>query len=119
MKKVIFSLTLLVIVIFVAVKIGNAQNKKEFDKKQTIEMAVTCPGMTGCCQMKVAEKTDVKKCDPAKCKEMGCDPAKCSEMSCDPAKCKASASCKKGSLEGNTAAVASKTCNPATCGNMK
>lgn len=117
MKKVIFSLTLLIIVIFVAVKIAKAQNNKDI-KKQTTEMTLKCPGMTCCLQTKVAEKTDVKACDP-KCKEIACDPSKCSETNCDSAKCKARASCKKGTTESNTAEVASKTCNPAMCGNMK
>jgi hypothetical protein len=119
MKKVIFSLTLLLIAIFVAVKLGNAQNNKTQDKKQTTETAAKCPVMSACCDMKVAERTEAETCDPAKCKEMSCDPAKCKEMGCDPAKCKASASCQKGNTKGNTAAVAVKTCNPAMCRSMK
>ena len=93
MKKALLGLSGLLILVFVTVLFVNAQSGPQEVKKQTTEASVgcgACPSATSAaCATKAETKTaEVKKCDPAKCKEMGCDPAKCAEGKCDPATCK-------------------------------
>jgi hypothetical protein len=89
MKKVILYFSLLLLVVFVAVRVVYSQNNKTQNKKQSTEVVAKCPGMTGSCNMKCSGNTGMKSCDPTKCKENGCDQAKCKEMGCTPEKCKA------------------------------
>lgn len=112
MKKVILFLSLLLLVVFVAVKVVSGQNNKTQTSKQKTEAVAKCPGMSGSCNMKSGENSGMKSCDPARCRENGCDPAKCKEMGCNPEKCKAgkcskSSECPMKSNSGSTA----KCCN--------
>ena len=109
MKKVILGLSGILIAAFVIVMVANAQNSPQQAKKATTEMSKDCgkcPSASGCAKMAGDKTTEVKKCDPAKCKEMGCDPAKCKEGKCDPATCKAGCKNAEGGM---------KKCDPATC----
>jgi hypothetical protein len=109
MKKVIFGLSGILIAAFVIVMVANAQNSPQEVKKAATEMSKDCskcPSAASCAGMAVEKSADVKKCDPAKCKEMGCDPAKCKEGKCDPATCKAKCTAADGTA---------KKCDPATC----
>ncbi|MEI6050928.1 MAG: hypothetical protein WCS03_18720 [Bacteroidota bacterium] len=102
MKKVIISLSGILVAAFVIIMVANAQNNPQEVKKATTEMSKDCgkcPSASTCEKMK-----EGKVCDPAKCKEMGCDPAKCKEGKCDPATCKA-----------NCAKAEGKKCDPAAC----
>ena len=65
-----------------------------------------CPSASSCATKADSKTGEVKKCDPAKCKEMGCDPAKCKEGKCDPASCKANCKTADGGM---------KKCDPAAC----
>jgi len=108
MKKIILSLSGIVLIAFVITMITNAQNAPQEVKKAATEVSKDCskcPSAATCEKMK-----EGKACDMAKCKEAGCDPAKCKEGKCDPAKCKAS--CKDGSADA-------KKCDPAACKGMK
>jgi hypothetical protein len=94
MKKALLVISGFLILAFVTVLFVNAQSKPQEVKKQATEASAACgacPSATAAaCATKTETKTaEVKKCDPAKCKEMGCDPAKCAEGKCDPATCKA------------------------------
>jgi len=92
MKKVLIGISGLALLILVAVLFMNAQNAPLEVKKAATEVSKecgACPSTTACGMMTAANKTEVKTCDPAKCKEMGCDPAKCKEGKCDPETCKA------------------------------
>lgn len=92
MKKVLIGISGLAVLVLVAVLFVNAQNAPKEVKKAATEVSKecgACPSTTACGMMATANKTEVKTCDPAKCKEMGCDPAKCKEGKCDPATCKA------------------------------
>ncbi|MCX6326609.1 MAG: hypothetical protein NT144_08195 [Bacteroidia bacterium] len=109
MKKIIIGLSGLLIVAFVVIIVANAQNSTQGAKKASTEMSKDCgkcPSASACGKMTEATAADVKKCDPAKCKEMGCDPAKCKEGKCDPAKCKANCANSKDGM---------KKCDPAMC----
>jgi hypothetical protein len=108
MKKVILGLSGIIIAAFVIVMVANAQNSPQEVKKATTEMSKDCgkcPSATACTKMAGEKTADVKKCDPAKCKEMGCDPTKCKEGKCDQAACKA----KCAGTDGT------KKCDPASC----
>jgi hypothetical protein len=108
MKKVIFGLSGILVVAFVVILVANAQNNtQEVKKASTTEMSADCakcPTAATCAKMTAAKASEVKTCDPEKCKAAGCDPAKCKEGKCDPATCKA-----------NMAAAGGKKCDPATC----
>jgi hypothetical protein len=107
MRKIIIGLSGLLLVAFVAIKIANAQTTTQEIKKSTTEQKMDCgkcPSAEAC-----AQKTEVKACDPAKCKEMGCDPAKCKEGKCDTTKCKAKC---------DGAKAEKKNCDPAKCSGM-
>lgn len=114
MKKVILFLSLLLLVVFVAVKVAYAQSNKTQNKKQSAEVVAKCPGMTGSCNMQSGQDTGMKSCDPAKCKENGCDQAKCKTMGCNPEKCKAG-KCSNSS----ECPMKSTSERPAKCCNMK
>jgi hypothetical protein len=104
MKKIILSLSGIVMVAFVITMVANAKNAPQEVKKATTEVSKDCgkcPSAATCEKMK-----EGNTCDPAKCKEAGCDPAKCKEGKCDPEKCKAN--CKNGSGDA-------KKCDPANC----
>lgn len=108
MKKVILGLSGILVIAFVVIMVANAQNNtQEVKKASTTEMSADCakcPTAATCAKMTAAKASEVKTCDPAKCKEAGCDPAKCKEGKCDPATCKA-----------NCAVADGKKCDPATC----
>ncbi len=111
MKKVLIGISGLAILAFVAVLFVNGQNAPQEVKKATTEVSAgcgACPSATAAtCAPKAETKTaEVKKCDPAKCKEMGCDPTKCADGKCDPATCKAYMA---------DATTAAKTSAPAAC----
>jgi len=94
MKKALLGISGLLILGFVTILFVNAQSKPQEVKKAATEASTgcgACPSATAAaCTTKPETKTaELKKCDPAKCKEMGCDPAKCAEGKCDPATCKA------------------------------
>jgi hypothetical protein len=94
MRKIIIGLSGILVAAFVVIMVANAQgNQKEVKKGPATTTEVSkdcskCPAAAGCGKMKEAKTTEVKACDPAKCKEVGCDPAKCKEGKCDPATCK-------------------------------
>jgi hypothetical protein len=108
MRKVILGLSGILIAAFVVIMVANAQTStQEVKKPATAEMSsdcAKCPTAGTCAKMTAAKATEVKTCDPAKCKEAGCDPAKCKEGKCDPATCKANCTTAEG-----------KKCDPATC----
>ena len=109
MKKVILSLSGILVAAFVVIMFASAQNNPKEVKKSATETSATCPKgpSTAVCPMMSAGKTaDVKGCDPAKCKAMGCDPAKCKEGKCDPATC-------KSKMTGDAREM--KKCDPAMC----
>jgi hypothetical protein len=106
MRKVIFGLSGILVVAFIAIMVVNAQgNTKEIKKgpatTEVVKECGKCPSATAsvapCGMMADSKTAESKVCDPSKCKQMGGDPAKCKEMGCDPAKCKES------------------KCDPATC----
>ena len=111
MKKAILGLSGILVLAFVIIMVANAQNNTQEKKKtSTTEMSAgcgKCPAAAACTKMTSASTSEIKACDPAKCKAAGCDPAKCKEGKCDPATCKA-----------NCAAAAGKKCDPATCKGM-
>jgi hypothetical protein len=91
MKKVLIGLSGVVMLTLVTILFINAKNSPREVKKAATETSIDCakcPSTPACGMMTAAKKTEVKSCDPAKCKEMGCDPAKCKEGKCDPATCK-------------------------------
>jgi hypothetical protein len=93
MKKIIIGLSGILVAAFVIIMVANAQSStQEVKKTTTTEMSAACgkcPSAATCTKMSAAGTTEVKACDPAKCKAAGCDPAKCKEGKCDPATCKA------------------------------
>jgi hypothetical protein len=95
MKKAILGLSGILVAAFVIIMVANAQNSTQEVKKPasaTTEMSADCgkcPMAAGCTKMTTAKTTEVKACDPAKCKASGCDMTKCKEGKCDPATCKA------------------------------
>jgi hypothetical protein len=114
MKKVFIAISGLAILAFVTVLFVNAQNAPQEVKKATTEASTGCgacpsAAAAACTTKPETETADVKKCDPAKCKEMGCDPAKCAEGKCDPATCKAHIADASGAM---------KSCDPAACAAM-
>jgi len=112
MRKIIIGLSGLLIVAFVVIKVANAQVAPQEVKKAATETKADCgkcPSSIACEKMADSKTAEVKKCDPAKCKEMGCDPAKCKEGKCDPASCKAKCSDAKGEM---------KNCDPSKCSGM-
>lgn len=112
MKKVILSLSGILIAAFVIVLVANGQNTQQDVKKAATEQkadCAKCPSSTACGTMADTKKTDAKTCDPAKCKEKGCDPAKCKEGKCDPATCKTDCKSAGGDM---------KKCDPAKCTGM-
>jgi hypothetical protein len=91
MKKVILSLSGILMSAFLVVMVVNAQDKPQEVKKATTEVSKDCPkgpSASCCAKMSESKSSEARACDPAKCKEKGCDPAKCKEGKCDPAKCK-------------------------------
>ncbi len=85
MKKILLGLSAVVIVTFMIVLVANAQIGTQEVKKSETEVAKDCgkcPAAGSCTKAEA-----VKKCDPAKCKELGCDPSKCKDGLCDPAVC--------------------------------
>jgi hypothetical protein len=100
MKKIIFGLSGILVAAFVVILVANAQNSSQEVKKAATEMSKDCskcPSASACAKMKETAASEVKACDPAKCKELGCDPAKCKEGKCDPEKCKADCASAKAS----------------------
>lgn len=96
MKKVILSLSGILVAAFVVVLFVNAQNgpqdvKKAAGPATAKTECAACPSTAACSTTSKPKTAETVKCDPAKCKEMGCDPAKCKEGKCDPATCKAHA----------------------------
>ena len=109
MKKVILSLSGILVVAFIVIMVANAQNNPQEVKKAATATSMDCakcPSAAACPAMTAAKSAEAKTCDPAKCKEMGCDPAKCKEGKCDPATCKANCKSATGEM---------KKCNPAMC----
>jgi len=101
MKKILIALSSVILIAFFVIYVANAQNRVQEVKKSATEVSKDCGkcASTPCCA-KMAQKADAtaaKKCDTARCKEMGCDPAKCKE-GCELAKCKAG--CKQATAEG-------------------
>lgn len=111
MKKVLIGISGLAVLVLVAVLFVNAQNAPKEVKKAATEVSKecgACPSTTACGMMATANKTEVKTCDPAKCKEMGCDPAKCKEGKCDPATCKANTTAASESVKSCCPGMAKK-----------
>lgn len=99
MKKIVIALSSVVLIAFLVIYVANAQNSDQEVKKCATEVSKDCAKASKPCCAKMTQTEDAsaaKKCDPAKCKEMGCDPAKCKE-GCDQAKCKAD--CKQATAE--------------------
>ena len=93
MKKILIGISGVLILGVVLVLFVNAQTSPQEVKKPAAVMSEDCgkcpsAAAAACGTMKESKTTEVAKCDPAKCKEMGCDPAKCKEGKCDPATCK-------------------------------
>jgi hypothetical protein len=112
MRKIIIGLSGLLIVAFVVIKVANAQSAPQEVQKAVTEKKMDCgkcPSAATCAKMTDSKTGEVKKCDPAKCKEMGCDPAKCKEAKCDSAKSKAKCAEANGGM---------KKCDPAKCDGM-
>lgn len=112
MKKIIIGLSGILVAAFVVIMFTNAQNNPQKIKKAVTEMSedcAKCPSASACATMSDIKTTEVTKCDPAKCKEMGCDPAKCKEGKCDPATCKANGTNANGEMG---------KCDPAMCSGM-
>ena len=104
MKKTLIALSGILLIAFFVIFVANAGSKEpEGKNKACTEVAKNCgkcPAASGSACSKISATADAactKKCDPAKCKEMGCDPAKCKAEGCDPAKCKAD--CKEATAE--------------------
>jgi hypothetical protein len=111
MKKVILSLSGILITAFVIIMVANAEISTQDGKKAATpaEKSMTCSkcpagSASACPKMSGAKASDGKACDPAKCKEAGCDPAKCKEGKGDPSTAKAC--CPMADT---------KKCDPATC----
>jgi hypothetical protein len=111
MKKIILIISGLLLIGFFALRVVDAQkNTREIKKAAATAMNCSkCPSSAACEQMKDTKKTETKKCDPAKCKEMGCDPSKCKEAKCDSTMCKANCTSSKNEM---------KKCDPAKCSAM-
>jgi hypothetical protein len=112
MRKIIIGLSGLLIVAFVVIKVANAQTIPQEVQKNPTEKKMDCgkcPSAVACAKMTDTKTGEVKKCDPAKCKEMGCDPAKCKEGKCDSTKCKTKCAEANGEI---------KKCDPAKCKGM-
>jgi hypothetical protein len=86
MKKIIISISGLLMLAFVVILFVNAQNSPGDKKKASTEVSVNCGK---CPSAAVSEKMcpQSASCDPAKCKEAKCDPATC-KANCAAAKCK-------------------------------
>ena len=89
MKKVILSVSGILMSLFFVVMIVNAQDKPQEVKKATTEVSKDCPkGPSASCCAKMAESksAEARACDPAKCKGAAGE-----TMKCDPAACKGGA----------------------------
>lgn len=96
MKKILITLSTVILIAFFVIFVAHAQNNtQDVKKKECTEVSKDCGK---CPSAKECAKSE-KKCDPAKCKEMGCDPAKCKE-GCEHAKCKAE--CPKATAEAKS-----------------
>jgi hypothetical protein len=110
MKKIIITLSGLLLIAVVVIKVANAQSTPQDVKKAPAESRMDCGKCpaAGCAKMGGPKTTESKVCDPAKCKDAKsdtakckascatakdgktkCDPAKCKEAKCDTTKCKA------------------------------
>jgi hypothetical protein len=99
MKKIIVTISGLLLIAVVVIKVANAQSIPQEVKKASTEAKMDCgkcPSSAACAKMTDGKTTCAKVCDPSKCKEVKCDTAKCkancsiakAEMKkCDPAKC--------------------------------
>jgi hypothetical protein len=113
MKKIIVGLSGLLILVFVVIKVTDAQNITQDVKKAVSEMSkdcAKCPFAKSCDSKSDSKTAETKMCDPAKCKEMGCDPSKCKEVKCNPETCKA---------KGEGANCKMKNCDTSMCGATK
>jgi hypothetical protein len=98
MKKTLIALSGILLIAFFVIFVANAGSKDpEGKKKACTEVAKDCGKCPAADCAKTAQADCTKKCDPAKCKEMGCDQARCKADGCDPAKCKAN--CKEATAE--------------------
>jgi hypothetical protein len=112
MKKIIVVISGLLLVTIMVIKVANAQNLPQDVKKPSTEAKMDCgkcPSSASCDKMSESKTGEVKKCDPAKCKEMGCDPAKCKEARCDSSKSKAGCTGARSMM---------KNCDPSKCSGM-
>jgi hypothetical protein len=85
MKKLIISISGLMVLAFVVVLFVNAGTSTEDKKKASTEVSVNCgkcPSAPACAKMCQGPAS----CDPAKCKEAKCDPATC-KLNCEASKC--------------------------------
>ena len=106
MKKVIVTLSGLVILAFVVILFVNAQNSAQDVKKSTTEVSMNCakcPSAATCTKM---NENKMAACDTAKCKQGKCDMTKCKEGKCNGATCKMKSAEAKGEM---------KSCDPAKC----
>ncbi len=88
MKKVILSLSGILLAAFMVIMAVNAQDNTQEVKKANTTVTKSCEkgtSATAACCEKAAETA---KCDPAKCKEAKCDPATC-KTACAESKCAA------------------------------
>ena len=112
MKRFLIVITALLLVAFVVIKAANSLTNPQEVQKAVTEKKMDCgkcPSAVACAKMTESKTSEVKKCDPAKCKEMGCDQAKCKEVKCDSVKCKAKCAEANGEM---------KKCDPAKCKGM-
>jgi hypothetical protein len=111
MKKILISISAVVVLAFAVVLIVNATDDKKVTEKAKTECskdASKC-GSTESCNHDKAKHAD---CDPAKCEKAGCDPAKCEKAGCDHSKEK----CDKAKQESACKSKEAKTnCDPKKC----
>jgi hypothetical protein len=100
MKKIIITISALVIVALIIIKVTNAQASTQGNKNSPTEAKMGCgkgQPITGCAKMSDSKMTEGKVCDHSKCKEGKCDTAKCKMVcaeiktglkNCEPAKCR-------------------------------
>jgi hypothetical protein len=89
MKKIIVTISGLLLVAVVVIKVANAQSTPQEVKKASTEVKMDCgkcPSSAACAKMTEGKTTCAKVCDHAKCKT-SCSTAKAEMKKCDPAKC--------------------------------
>lgn len=101
MKKVIISLSAVLISAFVVILAVNAQTDQKETKKCGTEMSKDgskCPAASTCSKTKSGSTAEAKTADPAQCKEKCGDKAKC-EGKCEHESCKNASASASGEVK--------------------